>query len=221
MASTSSSIRSHPLKHLGNFAWVLPALVLLGVFVYLPLVQNVGFSTLEWDIYSGSQDFIGFANYVKLAGDPIFWNALGNNILYAVISIVFQVFGAFVLAAVIESIRSDRWRQSPAGHLLRAVGDLAHRRRPVCSTSSTNPTSACSNAGLDAARARRHGPSPGSGSESTAIYGIIAMSQWQGFGYSHPAVRRGHPAHSARALRGRRRSTVSGRPPLLLHHAPA
>ena len=85
--------------------------MVLGVFVYLPLVQNFGFTTLEWDIYSGSQEFIGLDNYQRLVDDPIFWSSLCNNVLYAVISIVFQVFGALVLAALIESIRHVRWRR--------------------------------------------------------------------------------------------------------------
>nr|BFE81148.1 hypothetical protein GCM10020093_037490 [Planobispora longispora] len=134
-----------------GLAWVVPALVLVGVFVYLPLVQNLQFSTLEWDIYSGSREYIGFDNYRRLLDDPVFWSSFGNNLLYAVISIAVQVFGALVLAALIESIRSERWRRSlraiyfvpsaisltvagllfyfiyepslgPLNHLLRAVG---------------------------------------------------------------------------------------------------
>ncbi|MFP3701221.1 hypothetical protein SB758_37700, partial [Burkholderia sp. SIMBA_013] len=42
-----------------NLIWVLPACLLLGAFAYLPLVQNLGFSFLKWDIYSGRQTFVG------------------------------------------------------------------------------------------------------------------------------------------------------------------
>ncbi|MFP3802241.1 carbohydrate ABC transporter permease, partial [Paraburkholderia sp. SIMBA_027] len=82
-----------------NLIWVLPACLLLGAFAYLPLVQNLGFSFLKWDIYSGRQTFVGADNYVRMFHDPIFWKALVNNALYAVISIVFQVFGSLLLAA--------------------------------------------------------------------------------------------------------------------------
>lgn len=182
MGSDTRSMQNHPLKRMIGLAWVLPALLVLGVFVYLPLVQNVGFSTIEWDIYSGSQEFIGFANYVKLAGDPIFWQALGNNILYAVISIVFQVFGAIVLAAMIESIRSSRWRQSlraiyfvPSAISLTVAGLLFYF--------IYEPNLGMLNSALDAVGLSAWAQ-PWLGQESTAMMGIIVMSQWQGFGYS-------------------------------------
>ncbi|MFB9889559.1 carbohydrate ABC transporter permease [Planobispora takensis] len=165
-----------------GLGWVVPALVLVGVFVYLPLAQNLGFSTLEWDIYSGSQEFVGLDNYSRLLDDPVFWSSFGNNLLYAVISIVFQVFGALVLAALVESVRSERWRRGlraiyflpsaisltvagllfyfiyepnlgPLNHLLRAVGLEQFTQAWL-------------------------------GQEGTAMLAVIAMSQWQGFGYS-------------------------------------
>ncbi|MER6578840.1 sugar ABC transporter permease [Nonomuraea sp. NPDC001023] len=165
-----------------GLAWVAPALALVVVFVYLPLVQNFQFSTLKWDIYSGTQEYVGLDNYRKLIDDPVFWSALGNNVLYAVVSIVFQVFGALLLAALIEGVRSERWQRglravyfipsaismTVAGLLFYFIyepnlGPLNHLLRAV---------------GLDGlAQAWL-------GQESTAMSAIIAMSQWQGFGYS-------------------------------------
>jgi raffinose/stachyose/melibiose transport system permease protein len=161
---------------------VLPAIVLLGVFVYLPLAQNLGFSTIEWDIYSGSQTFIGLANYTKLMGDPIFWSSLGNNVLYSVVSIAFQVFGALVLAAIVESIRSDRWRRSlraiyfvPSAISLTVAGLLFYF--------IYEPNLGLLNHILEGIGLGEWAQ-PWLGQESTAMLAIIAMSQWQGFGYS-------------------------------------
>ncbi|MBG0832663.1 sugar ABC transporter permease [Planomonospora sp. ID67723] len=165
-----------------GLAWVVPALVLVGVFVYLPLVQNLQFSTLEWDIYSGSQEYIGLDNYRKLLDDPVFWTSFGNNLLYAVISIAFQVFGALVLAALIESIRSERWRRGlravyflPSAISLTVAGLLFY----FLYEPNLGPLNhLLRSAGLgELAQAWL-------GQESTAMTAIIAMSQWQGFGYS-------------------------------------
>ncbi|WGW12377.1 sugar ABC transporter permease [Saxibacter everestensis] len=165
-----------------SFTWAIPALALLGAFVYLPLVQNFGFSMVEWDIYSGSQEFIGLENYRKLVDDPIFWSALGNNLLYSVISVVFQVFGALVLAALIESIRSDRWRRAlraiyfvPSAISLTVAGLLFYF--------IYEPNLGLINFLLDVIGLEGWAQ-PWLGQESTAMLGIIAMSQWQGFGYS-------------------------------------
>jgi len=178
----AAAARRFPAARLRSFVWVLPAMLLLGAFVYLPLIQNFGFSTLEWDIYSGSQTFIGAENYVKLMQDPVFWSSLGNNVLYAVISIAFQVFGAIVLAAIIESIRSDRWRRAlraiyfvPSAISLTVAGLLFYF--------IYEPNLGMLNYVLDTVGLGAWAQ-PWLGQESTAMLAVIAMSQWQGFGYS-------------------------------------
>ncbi|NYF42950.1 raffinose/stachyose/melibiose transport system permease protein [Streptosporangium sandarakinum] len=170
------------VKRALGLAWVLPALALVGVFVYFPLAENLGFSTLKWDIYSGSQEFVGLENYRKLVDDPVFWRSLGNNVMYAVVSIAFQVCGALVLAALIESIRSRRWQR-----ILRSIYFIP------CAISLTvagllfyfiyEPNLGPLNHLLEAVGLGDLGRS-WLGEESTAMPAIIAMSQWQGFGYS-------------------------------------
>jgi raffinose/stachyose/melibiose transport system permease protein len=170
------------LRRTLGLAWVVPALVLVGVFVYLPLVQNLQFSTLKWDIYSGSQEYVGLDNYARLVNDPVFWSALGNNVLYAVVSVVFQVLGALVLAALLDSVRSERWQRVlravyfiPSAISLTVAGLLFY----FIYEPNLGPLNhALRAAGLDGlAQAWL-------GQESTAMPAIIAMSQWQGFGYS-------------------------------------
>ncbi|MGI5282322.1 carbohydrate ABC transporter permease [Nonomuraea polychroma] len=170
------------LRRTLGLAWVVPALVLVGVFVYLPLVQNLQFSTLKWDIYSGSQEYAGLDNYARLVDDPVFWSALGNNVLYAVVSVVFQVLGALVLAALLDSVRSERWQRVlravyfiPSAISLTVAGLLFY----FIYEPNLGPLNhALRAAGLDGlAQAWL-------GQESTAMSAIIAMSQWQGFGYS-------------------------------------
>ncbi len=164
-----------------GLAWVIPALVLLGVFVYLPLVQNFGFSTLTWDIYSGSQEYVGLENYRALFDDPVFWSSFANNLWYAVLSIVFQVCGALLLAALVESIRSPRWARAlravyfiPSAISLTVAGLLFYF--------VYEPRLGLLNHVLEAVGLGRFGQA-WLGQESTAMFAVIAMSQWQGFGY--------------------------------------
>ncbi|MGA4845311.1 carbohydrate ABC transporter permease [Streptomyces sp. G5(2025)] len=164
-----------------GLAWVVPALVVLGVFVYLPLMQNFGFSTLTWDIYSGDQEYVGLENYRRLFGDPVFWSSFANNLWYAVISIVFQVFGALLLAALVESVRSERWQRAlrgvyfiPSAISLTVAGLLFYF--------VYEPNIGLLNHVLDEVGLREFAQ-PWLGQESTAMFAIIAMSQWQGFGY--------------------------------------
>ena len=164
-----------------NVVWVLPAVLLLGVFAYLPLVQNLGFSFLKWDIYSGRQTFVGADNYVRMFNDPIFWKSLLNNTLYAIISIAFQVFGAMILAAMIEGLRSQRWRG-----ILRAVyfvpSAISLTVAGLLFYFIYEPEMGILNAALDFLGLGNF-TQAWLGQENTAIFAIIAMSQWQGFGY--------------------------------------
>jgi raffinose/stachyose/melibiose transport system permease protein len=165
-----------------GLVWLAPALVGLGLFVYYPLVLNFVYSVQQTNIFTGEKRFVGLENYTRLANDPIFWRALTNNGLYAVISIVFQVFGALVLAALIENLRNSRLRA-----FLRTIYFLPS----VISLTVTGllfsfiyqPEAGLLNGvlgaiGLDSLQ------QAWLGNPETAMYGIIMMSQWQGFGYS-------------------------------------
>lgn len=165
-----------------SFRWVAVAVVVLIWFLYFPIVDNFIVSTTHSDIFTGDVTYVGLGNYDRLLHDPVVWSALWNNCAYAVISIIFQVFGSFVLAGIIENLRSDFWRQFwrglyfiPSAISLTVTGLLFYFiYQPQIGI-------------LDAAlKTLELGAlvRPWLGSEHTAIYAIIAMSQWQGFGYS-------------------------------------
>jgi len=170
------------LRDLLSFRWVAIAVILVGWFVYYPIVDNFIVSTTDEDIFTGEVTDVGLANYGRLLHDPIVWTSLWNNCLYAVISIVFQVFGAFLLAAIIEGLDSERMRRFwravyfvPSAISITVTGLLFYFIYQP-------------DIGLLDALFRQFGLGelvrPWLGDEHTAIYAIIAMSQWQGFGYS-------------------------------------
>jgi raffinose/stachyose/melibiose transport system permease protein len=170
------------LRDLLSFRWVAIAVILVGWFVYYPIVDNFIVSTTDEDIFTGEVTQVGLANYQRLLDDPIVWVSLWNNFLYAVISIVFQVFGAFVLAALIEGLESERlkrfWRAVyfiPSAISITITGLLFYF---IYQPESVLLDAVLKASGLTSLIR------PWLGDETTAIYSIIAMSQWQGFGYS-------------------------------------
>jgi raffinose/stachyose/melibiose transport system permease protein len=175
-------MRHSLLQQLAALRWGVVALIIVGWFVYYPIVDNFFVSTTTQDIFTGEVEHVGLDNYRRLLDDPVVWQALGNNGLYAVFSVIFQVFAAFVLAAIIESLRSRAWR-----NFWRAVYFIP-------SAISTTVTGLLfyfiyqPDIGLLDAFLHLVGLQNLSytwlGDERTAIYAIIAMSQWQGFGYS-------------------------------------
>ncbi|RGE21957.1 carbohydrate ABC transporter permease [Leucobacter sp. wl10] len=170
------------LSRAGGLLWLAPAILILIAFVYVPLVQNFGFAASEWDIYSGTNEFVGAKNFERLVGDPVFWRSLGNNLLYAAVSIVLQVGAALVIAALIESVRSRRTRNAlrtiyfiPSAISITVSGLLFYF---IYEPNIGMLNSFLDTIGLGALA------QPWLGQESTAMMGVIAMSQWQGFGYS-------------------------------------
>jgi len=170
------------LRNLVSFRWVAIAVILIGWFVYYPIVDNFLVSTTDQDIFTGETTNVGLANYDRLLHDPVVWTSLWNNCLYAVISIVFQVFGAFLLAAIIEGLGAERlrrfWRAIyfvPSAISITVTGLLFYF--------IYQPRIGFLNATLEAVGLSQW-VRPWLGDAQTAIYAIIAMSQWQGFGYS-------------------------------------
>lgn len=177
-----ASDRFGPLAAFLSVRWILIAFVLILWFVYYPIIDNFLVSTTNQDIFTGEIAHVGAENYRRLQNDPVVWTAMANNTLYAVISVIFQVFGAFVLAALIEGLTEERWRRFwravyfiPSAISITVTGLLfyfIYQPRIGLLDSALNGLglSSWSHSWL--------------GEEGTAIYAIIAMSQWQGFGYS-------------------------------------
>jgi raffinose/stachyose/melibiose transport system permease protein len=162
--------------------WVAPAVVLLVMFAYYPIVDNIRLSFYSWSAFEANVAFVGLDNYTNAFGDPVFLRALLNNVLYAVISIVFQVGVALVLAAVLEEVVHQRLRG-----LLRTVyfipATISITVAGILFSFLYNPQIGLINSALDAVglRAFAH---DWLGSPHTAIFGIIGMSQWQSIGYT-------------------------------------
>lgn len=82
--------------------FLFPAMLLIVVFIYYPLVQSVINSLYKWSSFSPTKDWVGMANYTRMFTDPIMYQAIWNNTLYAIISIICQTGLGLVFAACLE-----------------------------------------------------------------------------------------------------------------------
>ena len=86
--------------------FLLPSLVILGLFVILPIVQTAWISLQEWRLELPKISFIGLQNYQRLLADDRFWNSLRNTAIYTVFAVPAQIGLALVFAlALNEKIR--------------------------------------------------------------------------------------------------------------------
>ena len=79
------------------FAFLLPTLILVGLFVAYPVLHSGVLSFYQWN-GSAAPVFVGLDNFVRLAGDGFFWAALARNLAVAVSAIVLQVLLALLIA---------------------------------------------------------------------------------------------------------------------------
>jgi raffinose/stachyose/melibiose transport system permease protein len=91
-----------PSQALVATAFLAPAVLLLAVFLLYPLVSSLKLSLLDWNGLGSNARFIGLKNWVHLAGDALFWQALLNNAILAAASVVIELPIALALAALLE-----------------------------------------------------------------------------------------------------------------------
>ncbi len=74
---------------LTGFAFLLPSLVPLVVFTLYPLANSGYLSLVKWNLLSPRKEFIGVANYTRMASDPALLRIFTNTAIYtgAVVSI--------------------------------------------------------------------------------------------------------------------------------------
>ncbi len=90
-------------KRLLVLAFVLPALFFYGVFNLAGIVRTFYYSTLDWKGISANKTFVGLENYIAVAKDPLFWNALKNNLILVAVSVFIQIPCALGLALLINA----------------------------------------------------------------------------------------------------------------------
>jgi multiple sugar transport system permease protein len=96
-------------------AWglVAPAVALIGVFFFLPVLAGCLLSFTDFDIYGiaslGTVRWIGLRNYVQLLQDPLFWGALRNTCYFVVVGGPLSIAVSLV-AALLLSARGTRLR---------------------------------------------------------------------------------------------------------------
>jgi multiple sugar transport system permease protein len=83
--------------------FLAPALIVLGVFVFYPIIAAAQISLTSWNGFSPVKEFIGFDNYVRLAQDPEFWNSLTVTAVYAFGVCVLSVATGLIVALLLDA----------------------------------------------------------------------------------------------------------------------
>lgn len=82
---------------------LLPAAVLLAAFTHYPALATLWFSFFTTPRGNRPARFIGLENYHAMLADPVFWTALGNSLLFALVTVPLIVAIALAMALWVNS----------------------------------------------------------------------------------------------------------------------
>jgi multiple sugar transport system permease protein len=94
---------------LPGVAWwfVAPALLVIGVFFFLPVLAALAMSFTDFDIYAladlGNLRLVGLRNYARLLETPLFWQAFGNTLYFVVIGVPLSITASLGTALLLHS----------------------------------------------------------------------------------------------------------------------
>jgi multiple sugar transport system permease protein len=162
--------------------FILPAMLLILLFVFIPLIGVLGLSMTEFNVYSLANQanihFIGVANFIHLLHDHAVWQGMETTMTVVFVGVPATLALSLICALMIESI-AERWRG-----LFRTAFFLP----VVCSTVAVaiswryllNTRYGLVNRLLAAV----HLPTPNwLGTPGLALLAVTVVVVWKGFGY--------------------------------------
>lgn len=164
------------------FIYLAPAMLVILVFLYLPIILNFMNSLYKWGAISKEVSFVGFKYYKELAEDEVIRTALKNNVIFAITSVICQIGVSLVISAVLESRWLRRWQSVfrtiyfiPSLLMITVTG-ITFKMLYSPTLGLLNPI--LEKMGVDTSNIAVLADS------KTAIWGVTAMSQWQFIGYT-------------------------------------
>ncbi|SDQ22601.1 carbohydrate ABC transporter permease [Quadrisphaera sp. DSM 44207] len=98
---------------LTGLAFTAPALAVFAVFMFVPLGMTGYYALTEYSGF-GEPRFVGLDNFAAMARDDVFWRALLNTGVFALLAVPLSMLGGLALALLLD-------RAMPGRGLLRAL----------------------------------------------------------------------------------------------------
>lgn len=81
--------------------YVLPALILIMLLIYIPIVMTGYYGLMDWNGI-GKMKFIGLENYINLVKDKLFWQSTWHSLLLGIFSTI-SLVGYLILSLILAS----------------------------------------------------------------------------------------------------------------------
>jgi raffinose/stachyose/melibiose transport system permease protein len=97
-----------PSRAITPWLFLAPPLLVFGFAVLVPMIFTVGYSFTDWNGF-GPMTFVGLANYLTAATDPIFRDSFVHVCLYIAATLVLEVLVGLVLAGIVSAAAGGLW----------------------------------------------------------------------------------------------------------------
>ncbi|KAA9320725.1 carbohydrate ABC transporter permease [Lactobacillus jensenii] len=171
-------MKNKVLRNQIGWLFVLPAILLLLIFLIIPFAMSISYSLTDYNILNpDAKKFVGLANYIQTFKDGIFLQSLKNIAQFVVFIIPIQLGLALGLALIVNKKRPF--------NLFYKIAFFAPVVVSLTVTSVlwlyiVNPDQGLLNSLLKIIHVA---PQPFLTSAKQAMYVIIGISAWQGAGY--------------------------------------
>lgn len=95
------------IKYNPAYLFLLPALAVIFIFFFLPVLAALLMSFTDFDIYSlgdiSRARFVGFKNYCQLFKSPLFWKALRNTGYFVLVGVPLSICTSLLAALALNS----------------------------------------------------------------------------------------------------------------------
>jgi multiple sugar transport system permease protein len=92
----------HVRRKLLAFIFILPTILLIGVFILYPVISNLVLSFTDAKLMKSEYNFIGFENYIKLFSSKMFLKYTWNTVVWTIFSVAGQLILGLGLALLIN-----------------------------------------------------------------------------------------------------------------------
>ncbi len=90
-----------------GWLFLAPALVLNVGVILVPALATVALSLTDWNGISRPR-LVGVSNFTDLAGDPVFWGALWNNVKWTLIFLTVPITMGLIVGSMLLEIKRGR-----------------------------------------------------------------------------------------------------------------
>jgi multiple sugar transport system permease protein len=90
-------------RNLWIWAFLMPTVVLYGLYTVYPIVASYWYSLVEWNGFESEQRFVGISNYQAVLADPGFWNSVWVTAVFMLLVAPARIFLSLLLAIVLNS----------------------------------------------------------------------------------------------------------------------